>query len=97
MTSHSDFLRALTDHLDRHGLPIVNIHSEHAGGWTLQLIADGAAHDLVAWASSLGAAGLYVHPILDKPQVSAGFRATIEGWSVGRGGLRGCTTGSSWV
>ncbi len=60
MSRQAPFLHALADHIVRHGLPPVNIHSDHAGGWSLQLVADVPA-GLVAWARSLDTVRFDVH------------------------------------
>ncbi len=73
------FLRELADHLARFELPEVNISSDHAGGWTLQVFTAGAG-GLAGWARSLGTDVLDVRDL--RTLVAVEFPATLGGRAV---------------
>lgn len=72
------FLRALADHLARHDLVMVNVMSDHSGGWDLQLLGRDAAGDLVGWARSLAASNGSVLSVRVLPeQVNVEFGTSV--------------------
>lgn len=87
------FLGVLAGHLQRWDLVPVNVSSDHAGGWQLQVFSERTRcartgvrlpHDvsvgLIGWARSFGVAELVVQPL--PKQVNVEFLATLGGCRV---------------